>query len=916
MTRRFIHKIPTVALLMSLAMMLAGCSETIEEFFSAGFSEHEEVLFTTALPSAAVTRSSQEEYNQQMAAYKAEGDKYEFTVEMYAAGDNAASDKLKGSSTYRPVEDDNTIGTLTAKTGATPLYWDNLSTPYAFKATAGTETLADDQSTKASWLLQDRLVGYGYIQKWNVDKSAPVDQLDALNYHTAKEWRNLNKETKLVENDEDYKKIPLYLQHQRSLITVILKAGEGVSREALAFDVAKKDLSAAFYSYTEDQQKTVSSQTITPLASELLIDYDADKNGAARNDVSTTRYDAIVEPYNYADGDKATTDPIVRISLSGQKYSFYAGSDTHFDTNKDSYNLTAGHHLTLTVVLSRDSRKVQMSAQIEDWTEEVTNTICDDYGNAGEPIKIKNRDELIDFLKDDTKNKAGNIALITADINLEETSTKYTGNWGVYNGNDLNCTLSLGGMTLLGNHRFVRQLGSAASLQNGTIQIGGTVDAAIATTNSGTIDDVRITTEYGTYAYATIAGAVIDNKGTLSRCHSSLRVQGDDTTPFVGGIAATSLSSSTMSAAIDACTVTGSVKGGLQGGGIVGKASGYVTNNTFDYGMTLAQNKATHKNIVAERDNAHSLTAENNAWPTTDDNLGLENATAAERRYDGIISDEAELQASVATTTYNQAGRRYRLAQSITVSRQVGDMAYELDGNNQQMATSAMIFRAITGRVHHLTVFVTESMATTPDVTDATDAIAPLAFEVTGEQAAVEHVKVRMADGTEIKASNPAGLVVWVYGGATVSGCEAKVNLFADVETNITQGRKFAGGLVSTVSRGTVTQCILHSGSIFRGTSSAIIHYGGIVGGIELKEGWHETPQLTITDCTNFVKMAREARRGAILGNALQGAALATSDCQGNWWDADAPAVGFCDGYSAEQAIGRRNAVTPAEHEF
>lgn len=907
MTRRLIHEIPAVALLMSLAVILAGCSETIEEFFAAGFSEHEEVLFTTALPGAATTRSTQEEYNQQMAAYQAVNDKYEFTVEMYSEGD-----KLEGSSTYRPVEDNNTIGTLTTKTGATPLYWDNLSTPYAFKATAGTETLASDQTTQEDWLLQDRLVGYGYIQKWDVDKAVPVDQLDALNYHTANEWRKLNSETKLVSNDEDLKKIPLYLQHQRSLITVILKAGEGVSREALAFDVAQNDLNTEIYSYTTERQ------VINPLTSEQLINYDADKNGAAADDVSTTRYDAIVEPHDYADGDKATTEPIVRITLSSQHYTFYAGNDTYFDTNKDSYQLTAGKHLILTVTLSRDSRKVLMTAQIEDWTEQVTNTICDDYGNAGEPIKISNRDELIDFLQDEDKNKAGNIALITADIDLEKTSEKYASDWSAYNDHDLNSTLSLGGMTLLGSHRFIREMSGAASLQNGTIQIGGAVETAIAKTNNGTIDDVRITAKDGSDAYATIAGAVEENTGTISRCHSSLRVQGDDNTPFVGGIAATSLSSSTMSAAIDACTVTVSVKGGRQGGGIVGQASGYVTNNTFEYGITLMQNKNTHKNIVGEKKTGYSFTADNNAWPTKDEDMDLQNATATDHRYDGIIDDEAELKESV-KNSYNIEGNRYRLAQNITVTEQVGSIAYELDGNNKQIATEAMIFDAITGRVHDMTVFVSKDLIAEQDKTNATDGIAPLAFEVHGENAMIERVKVKMGADTEIRASNPAGLVVWAWGGATVSSCEAKVNLYAHVNTSLTQGRKFAGGIVSTTSWATVTQCIIHSGSSFGGTESSIIYYGGIVGGIEHKDGAGHEAEVTITDCTSFLtntEMPKAERYGAIIGDAMLGAGttIATKGCQGNWWSTECNGAGAKGaGNSDETVLGKRNAVTPTE---
>lgn len=873
-------------------LLAVGCSGLNDDALPN--ENRDEVMFTTALPSLPATRSAKSDYNNRMAAYKAVSDQYEFTVEMYS-GDN----HLEGTSTYCPVEDGSDIGSLIALPNATPLYWPSTTTPYAFKATAGTETLSADQSTAADLLQQDRLEGFGYIQKWigTDDEGAPLDQIDALNYHTAKEWRDLNKDTKLVVNDADYKKIPLYLQHKRSLITVILKAGEGVSRKALAFDVAEKDLYTQIISYKEG------SQAIEPLASEVLVDYEADVNGASENGVSTTRYDAIVEPYDYS--ENPSEDVIVKISLSGQHYSFYAGNDYNFDTNKSNYILEPGKHLTLTVILSRDSRKIAMTAYVEDWTEEVTNTICDDYGNAGEPIKISNRKELISFLEDENRNKAGNIALVTNNIDLETWTQDY----------DLNCTLNLGGCTLESNHRFLRTMGHAASLQNGTIQIGSEVDAAIALTNHGTIEDIRVTTAQHATAYATIAGAVVSNSGTISRCHSSLKVQGDNNTAFVGGIAATSLSAEGKTAMIDGCMVSNSVKGGMKGGGIVGQASGYVSNNTFEYGITLLQENATHKNIIGEIETAHALKAENNAWPTKDENYNLANATAEFSRYDGIIDNALELKASTAVA-YNVAGRRYRLAQDIMVTENVGSVAYNLDGNGKKISTSAQIFNAITGQLHDFTVYVTKNLKSVPDMTNATDAMAPLAYEVYGETAEISHVNVKTAKDVTITASNPAGLVVWAWGGATISSCEARVNLFADVEASITQGRKFAGGIVSTVSRATVTQCVLHTGSTFAGTASTIIYYGGIVGGIEKKEGSGYDAELTITDCTNFVTLPKDSHYGAILGNAQIGVYNATSkDCQGNWWSSDSYGVGTYVG-SVEKTIGKRNALTPTEKEF
>ena len=876
-----------------LVISMASCSELFDDLFPSDKAEAEVVMFTTSIPNTSVTRSAKSDYETAMGAYKAVNEAYEFTVGMYT---NDGS--LIGTSIYQPVDGDE-MGTLTTKEGETPLYWNSTTVPYGFKATAGSETLEADQSTPEKWLLQDRLEGYGYIQKWKGDEETgnPLDQLDALNYHTAKLWKELNSKVKLVSNDDDYKKIPLYLQHKRALITIILKADEGVSRKALAYNVAENDLSAKIYSHA------TGALEIAPLAGEEFIDYDEDKNGAAESHVSTTRYDAIVEPYDYS--ENASTDLITKISLSGQHYSFYAENDADFSNNKDSYKLDAGKHLTITVILSRNSRKVMMTAYIEDWTEDVTNTICDDYGNAGEPIMIENRDQLIDFLSSESKNKAGNIALVTNDIDLEGWSKTY----------DLHCTLNLGGCTLLSNYRFLNNMEEAASLQNGTIQIGGVVDAAIATNNNGTIEDVKVTGKKATDASATIAGAVVNNMGTISRCSSSLKVTGG-TAEYVGGIAATSLSSDKKTAIIDACTVTNRVSGGSHGGGIVGQANGYLTNNTFEYGITLLQDKETHKNIVSVINSDHSFTSENNAWPTVDGDLDIENATATENRYSGIIDSGEELQASTAKT-YNDAAKRYRLAQDITVTATTGNVSYELDGNNKQITTEAMIFNAVTGQIHDLTVYVASNMIAKPKEA-ATDAIAPLAFEVHGESAEIRNVKVKTADDIYIQAANPAGLVVWVWGDATISNCEVKADIRAWIDSNITQGRKFAGGIVSTVSKGTVTQCIFHSTttSTLTGTKSTIIYYGGIVGGIEKRDGSGDEPSLTITDCTSFMPVAEDKYHGGILGNSLLGTSTtATKDCQGNWWPNDCNGVGTYVG-SIEATIGKRNAITPTEKPF
>lgn len=853
-----------------LVMTLVSCSETIENIFSGDdITEGEEVMFTTSLPSVVATRAT---------TYTKLTEPYEFTIGMYTEGNTDAV----STGTYLADTEDK-IGTLKAKS---PLYWPDTKIAYGFKATAGTETLEADQTTKAKWLAQDRLS----TDDQNVD------------YLTAKEWKTKNKNDKMVDNDEDYKKIPLNMYHQRSLITIILKAGEGVSRKSLT---VANDLSAKIYSYGKSQ-----TVEINPLASKATIDYDADKNGAKETNASTTRYDAIVEPYDYS--TNAETDLIAKISISGQNYSFYAGNDENSGTIDTRYNLEAGKHLTITATLGRASRIVSMSAYIEDWTEEVTTTICDDYGNAGEPKKINNRDELIDFLMDDTKNLAGNVALITAIINLDETSTKYPEKWSMYNGTNLNCTLNLGNYTLMSKSRFLNKLNATASVINGTIQIEGTVDAAVAKINDGTIEDIKITAKTND-THATDAGVVIDNTGTISKCSSSLMISGVSST-YVGGIAATSTTSPQKAAIIDACTVTNRVEGGTYGGGIVGFANGYVTNNTFEYGITLLQDE-NHKNIVGVKNTNHTSTFENNAWPTIATDLNMTNATAESSRYTGIIDSENELKQSVVMADYNKTGKRFRLAKDIDVNSTIGSVDYELDGNGKQISTKAMIFESVTGSVHDLTVCVLNNL-TADETTDGTDYMASLAYEVHGSKAKISNIKVKLADDKFIiKASNPAGVVVWVWGGATVSQCEAKVNIVSQAPTGTTQGRKLAGGIVSTVSNGTVTQCILHSGSSITGTESTIAYYGGIVGGIWLKEESGDTTELTITDCTSYVKLSDSDHYGSILGNPFNNSneKSTNKDNQGNWWPTDSKGVGGINTGSDETYIGKRNTIAPTE---
>jgi hypothetical protein len=138
------------------------------------------------------------------------------------------------------------------------------------------------------------------------------------------------------------------------------------------------------------------------------------------------------------------------------------------------------------------------------------------------------------------------------------------------------------------------------------------------------------------------------------------------------------------------------------------------------------------------------------------------------------------------------------------------------------------------------------------------------------------------------------------------------------VSTSVEQGRKFTGGIVSTASKATVTQCIIHSGSTFDGTGASVVYSGGIVGGIENKSNSNNTPELTITDCTSFVTLAQDEKHGGVLGSAYVGASsvIATSKtCQGNWWQDNCKGVGTPKD-SDESLIGKRNAITPSEKDF
>lgn len=592
---------------------MTGCSE---DLVSSGSDDEikpgDPILFAPYLSGRAMTRTDVSDYHDDDASAN-----YTFTYEMY-----------------------NSSAVLVAS--GLQLYWPDNINSYGFKATAGSATLATDQTTQTKFFADDKLLGYGAI-------ASTADDIGGLNYRTSKNWKADNGGSKVI---------PVFLNHLRSRITVILKAGEGVSRDDLA---NTNYLEAKIYSYSGE-----TTTEISPYATSTTIDYTAGDYGGAANGVSTTQYTAIVEPYDYQANN---TKPIAQIKLSNQTFKFLVGNES-VEGNKSNYNLTVGKHLTITATLSRGSDgniyQIKMAAQVTDWDVTDIAATVDSEGQIGTTTDIGTRAALLTFLTSEN-NKAGNIANITADINLEDGEA-----WAAPQ--PLNCTMKMNDHTLTTTHRIFSTIGVGGKLIGGTISVGGDVDAAVAETNHGTIQS--ITVNRTSTAKATKAGLVVTNSGTISSCTSNLPVQG--TSDVVGGIAMESVyhSDNGSMPVIEGCIANAKVDGTGEtvGGGIVGKAVGRVSGNTFNYGITLSQDATNFKNIVyAKYDNDHQLRAYNNSWPTTADNTIGEgtgnntNATAAEDQYNATIDNQTEL-ASLLNNENNIAGKKYRVSDDFTVT--------------------------------------------------------------------------------------------------------------------------------------------------------------------------------------------------------------------------------------------------------
>lgn len=339
------------------ALWMVGCNSdelVVVNDDDSGIKVGESIQFTSMLPDVvSSTRSSKTEWETEVRKYSPVIHDYTFAVTMWKK-EEESDPTHKGTSSYVPQMTTDigstltsTDGTLKLAEGATPLYWQDNVSKWGFTAEANNTTLLADQSTQEKWLAMDYLKGHSYLPVWTETEEEGVGSgTDPNNpmFMTSKEWYKTNREVAsqsglMVSSNEDYKKIPLYMQHQRAWITVILKAGEGVSREALAFDKAEENIRMAINSFTTDGSGFSEFAVTQPWASEYFIDYAKDANGEAAANVSTTRYDAIVEPHDY--GARKDKDVIAKINLSNQNFSFYASNDTRYINGTDEQKAEA-----------------------------------------------------------------------------------------------------------------------------------------------------------------------------------------------------------------------------------------------------------------------------------------------------------------------------------------------------------------------------------------------------------------------------------------------------------------------------------------------------------------------------------------------------------------------------------------------
>ena len=296
-------------------MLLAGCSS--DDIMTGGGLEAspnsdewdikpgDPVAFTLLPSVKAQTREIVKDDS--FDSYGAIEDGYELTIEMFGTGEAS-----KGSAVYSV-----TGGTLNPKIPGSQLYWLDNTQAYGFKATAGTTILETDQSDATKLRSQDRLEGYAFVPL--KDGTTLQYTEDALNYRTSKQWKADNATFGKIGDEQ--KKIPLYLKHMRSKITIILKTGANVTSTDLAY------ASVTIYSYP-------GSIAVNKPLHEIVGGFH--------------QYTAIVEPYDYQTN---STNAIARVSIPRKSCTFSVGNENE-EEKKINYNLAAGQHLTITITLT------------------------------------------------------------------------------------------------------------------------------------------------------------------------------------------------------------------------------------------------------------------------------------------------------------------------------------------------------------------------------------------------------------------------------------------------------------------------------------------------------------------------------------------------------------------------------------
>lgn len=1039
---RYIFYIFTLAI-------LCGCTDNLDILTGddGEISAGDEVMFSAHVPLVA-TRSAKDNYVALINKYQHVQDDYTFDVEMWEKGDGEAV-KI-GQAAFNPTKNtvnDVTIydeyGTLTEASDI--MYWPSNVKKYGFHAVSSnsSETLEADQTDADRFFKQDRIEGYGYVPGWEGDAESGSQTnrvIGNFNFLTAKEWYAANKAwgvptdkngVPITDNTiitEYWKKIPLYMQHKRSRITVRLKAGEGIEREQIAYNQYTEDhISAEIYSYDGSNNKTV----IKPLLGSYTCNYGA-TNQLPAEDVVTACYDAIVNPHDYADGTNITEQKILSINLSGQKFSFYAANDEKYssETGADNadvetrYKLTEGKHLILDVVLSTDTRKILITAYVCPWEDWPFSSICDDFGQASDPMPINNKAELIEFLNNPDKNKAGNVGVImplnlnlidavytkeTAELEnkqhlVADSNGKNPGEDGYVNtyeagytlvkeGNaipgaaagwntgdfELKATLKLAGATITTDQCLFNKIAASGSIVNGSVVVAdkdgdGALECAITKENYGTVE--RINVQKGnTVRKATRAGLVTTNYGTIYACSSQMPVYnaGGSEEVLIGGIAAemrhpiiedengNKTPDLSVMPTIDQCNVNARIDGGsnVKGGGIAGLAEGKLSNNTYEYGITLSQEVERFKNILYAK-GSQELSIYDNEWSTKAGNSVSNGTTLTNVRpdadlYNQVLDSQAELSTIITNGTYNNNTSRFRIADSFAVNGDTWTLGIqnldksdgrnllcELNCNNKTITLTGehyakMLFSNIWSRVYDLTIVLDKPIEAEPQTgdnlaeVDRLPARAPLAYAVVGDKARISNITVKSNAGAYVKSTASGGLVVWAYDGATIEDCKSDVDVrIALPDGTGEQQTYFVGGLVCSAAKATILRCTYLRENLYEteeahATNSSSIYYGGIVGGTNTKTEAVHYPELNISDCTSWLLWDTSnndyphSAWGGIIGYSKyqnSNSALVTSmdgKCQGNWWAAQygASPKGWADGMTEEKVIGKKNSVQP-----